>query len=268
MAISFNSDAGFGNGVGWSDGPNTYKNPYAQGGPLFGQGYGDQRHVLQPGVDYPWPQPQPTVDPTNYTVGQGLQQSSPSSSFGSLRLRPSFKYTPPAPGAPQGYSGSSSANPTINTTITPQPVYSPADTQAASNQAIAESQRQANMRWLQKPYDKPGVTRSASSAALAAPQAQEYLSQGALAAQQIPFSDASTNAQNILRGQTGRDAETLGLAEVLSRFNSANTGYNTGQQTSLMNLIASLLGGQMGGGGLSNFNLGSLLGSPDKQPVL
>jgi len=246
MGMGFSSDAGFGNGVGWSDGPNIYKNPYAQGGPLFGQGYGDQRNVL------PNPYPQPQQLSNDYTVGQGLQQkkSVGAGSFGNWS-QPSSPIPTPAP-LPAG-----DTSPNIQTTITPQTVYQPQDTRAATNQAIADSQMNANLRWLQKPYDKPGVSRSASQMALAIPQAQQYLSQGQLAAQQIPFGDATTNAQSILRGQTGRDAEGLGLANVLSQFNSSNMGFNTAQNSSLLNLISSLLGGSLGGNGGSS---GSLLG--------
>lgn len=250
MGMGFSSDAGFGNGVGWSGGPNIYKNPYTQGGPLFAKGYGDQRHVLQAGVDYPYPQPQQLSN--DYTVGQGLQQkkASGSSGFG-YWSQPSDQVPTPAP------LPASSTSPNIQTTITPQSVYTPQDTRAATNQAIADSQMNANLRWLQKPYDKPGVSRSASQLALAIPQAQQYLSQGQLAAQQIPFSDATTNAQSLLRGQTGRDAEGLGLANVLSQFNASNMGYNTAQNSSLLNLISSLLGGSLGG---SSGGIGSILG--------
>ena len=94
--------------------------------------------------------------------------------------------------------------------------------------------------------------------ALVAPQVADTLSKGYLAASQIPFSDAATNAQSILRGQTGRDAEGLGLANVLAQFNSANMGYNTSQNSSLLNLIGSLMGGALGSG--SGTGLGSLLG--------
>jgi hypothetical protein len=198
--------------------------------------------------------PNPTPQPSNdYTVGQGLQQkkASGSSGFG-YWSKPSSPVATPAP-LPAG-----DTSPNIQTTITPQTVYQPQDTRAATNQAIADAQMNANLRWLQKPYDKPGVSRSASQLALAIPQAQQYLSQGQLAAQQIPFSDATTNAQSLLRGQTGRDAEGLGLANVLSQFNSSNMGFNTAQNSSLLNLISSLLGGSLSGS--SSSGLGSLLG--------
>lgn len=133
--------------------------------------------------------------------------------------------------------------PVVQTTIDPQPIYSPQQTQTATNQAIAEAQRQANPWWLMKKVDRPGVSRSSAFAAAIAPEAQEIFSRAALQAQQIPFSDAAANAQNILRGQVGRENEALGLAQIMQRLSSQNQAFDSSQNASLMQLIASLMGG-------------------------
>lgn len=259
----FQSDAIFGIPPGLPS-PNTNANPYAQGGPLFGQGYGDQRNV----IFSPGPNAQASFDSSGNIAGyhyspppviqyqtaqQPVVQRPASASMPSIdwsSLVP--KATKPTP---------VTANPTqnIQTTVTPQPVFDPSSTIAATNQAVANAQQQANARWLAKPYDKPGISRSSADYALVAPSIANYMSQANLARQQLPLSDAATNAQNILRGQTGRDQEGLGLADVLAQFNAANMGYNTAQNANLIGLITSLLGGLGNTSGLTG-SLSSLLG--------
>lgn len=176
------------------------------------------------------------------SAGSGRGRSMPElvPSFGGRRTTSTT--TSPAPQAGASFPAQSQF-PLVQTTIDPQPIYSQQQTQEATNQAIAEAQRQANPWWLMKKVDRPGVSRSSAFAAAIAPEAQEIFSRAALQAQQIPFSDAAANAQNILRGQIGRENEALGLANIMQRLSSQNQAFDSSQNSALMQLIAALMGG-------------------------
>lgn len=299
-----------GNSSAWGLGANAgighwNQNPFAEGGGMFGQGYGTGRQVLgqdsgnQGGIAFGLP-PINVGPPVNYPPppvygGGGFgETASPSRGmsyglgsvgmfqpgyggqraggpFGMLNANwnnqdPSNLFAQPLGGQSQSAPAPQqpqSTTPNIQTTITPQNVFTPQQTTSAVNQAIAQAQMQANPRLLMKQLDRPGVSRSAGQLAAIAPQAQDIMSQAALAAQQIPFSDAATNAQNMLRGETARDQEGLGLAQILAQMNAANQGYETSGNLGILGIIQSLLGPMISSatsslGGLGD--IGSLLG--------
>ena len=110
-----------------------------------------------------------------------------------------------APAAPQGGQN-------ITTSITPQGVYSPESTQAATNQQMADISARNGLRTLLHSTDRPGVSRSASSIAAVMPDIADARAQSGYSQQAIPFGDAAKNAQNMLQGQQNRAGEFMGLA--------------------------------------------------------
>lgn len=117
-------------------------------------------------------------------------------------------------------SGAQAGLPKVETTVTPQDVYTPAMTRQATNLGVAQAQSAANPRFAQKQFDRPGVSRSAGSMSAAMPQIMGARSQAAQIPIQQGFTDAATNAQNRLQGETARESEGLGLGSLLARQNA------------------------------------------------
>lgn len=119
----------------------------------------------------------------------------------------------PQPQQPGGQPSYGSNTPTVNTSINPQPIYSPQQTQEAVNQARASQLGPQDMSWLLSRSGGAGrAIGSGSTMSNAIPQIAQGISAGGLAGAQLPFEDAAANAQHILAGQRARDAEFSGLA--------------------------------------------------------
>lgn len=130
----------------------------------------------------------------------------------------------------------------VQTSIEPQPIYSPQQTQYAKNQAMADAYQQSSMPWLLKQFDRPGMSRSAGTVAQALPQYAQGMASAGLAQQAIPFQDAAANAQNMLQGQVAREHEAQGLAGVLAGFQGSNLNFQSAQQNQLLSLLSQLMG--------------------------
>lgn len=158
------------------------------------------------------------------------------------------RYTPMQQGggqaAPGGTSPTSPGQSLFNvqTSITPEPMYSAQQTQYAKNQAMADAYQQSSMPWLLKQFDRPGSSRSAGTMAAALPQYAQGIAGAGLAQQAIPFQDAAANAQQLLQGQTAREQEAQGLAGVLAGFQGSNLNFQTAQRNQLLNLLQQLIG--------------------------
>ena len=137
-------------------------------------------------------------------------------------------------------STNNNANPTaqVKTSINPANVYSPTDTQHAVNQAMAQGQMQADPYSAIKQFDRAGVSRSAGTLARALPSMAQGQTAAAFAPGQIGLSDATTNAQNMLAGQTGRDAEGLGLAGILAKQNNLANVQNLATLSPLLSYLS------------------------------
>ena len=122
----------------------------------------------------------------------------------------------------------------------PSQPYSARQTRAAQNNAIADAQASADLRYNMKPLDRAGLSRGGAQALAAGLAAAQNLADGIARAYAIPRDDAMSNAVD------SRQQESLGLqmqslasqsqyADLLDRLQRQSTA----QQ--------SILGGLMGG---------------------
>lgn len=138
----------------------------------------------------------------------------------------------------------------IQTSITPEAVYSPWMTQAAVNTAVARQHQLSDPRQLMKRTDRPGSSRGAGALLAAIPGMAEGDLGERRARAEIPLEDFFANAGNILRGQTGRDREALGYANLGARLlgneidtQNAAAGLGNDREDIVLRMIAQLFGG-------------------------
>lgn len=131
---------------------------------------------------------------------------------GQPRFIPNTTQNQSPPGMTTNYGAS------INTSITPTGIYSPRQTQAATNQAIAHQHALADPYTAMKMTDRPGFSRSASNVAQAMPMVMAGRMGAAQAGYEIPFKDQQANLQHLLAGEVGREGEALDWGSVLARL--------------------------------------------------
>lgn len=222
--MAMNSDLGFGNGFGWSDGPNSFKNPYAQGGALFGQGYGDHRNVLpNPPQAQNWnAAPTPQAAPANAATTPGDMRSIGRAIQSSMGQLPGIQnQTPQAQTAlPQYTSG-----------IEAGPVWGQPQMTAASN-AIA------NQRFSM-PTSVSGVGMAGDSQRLASD-----LAMGNGATDSLAFTRAGekTNADQLYNSQSARANSGVQGGNWLAGLNATNLTNQAAMNGNIMGIISSLLG--------------------------
>lgn len=127
----------------------------------------------------------------------------------------------------------------INTSITPQNIYTPQQTQETINTTRAIAAQNANLPWLLRQYARPGVSqRSPSALGQAIPQIAQAQSAIARAPTEISFGDDLANMDHFRAGQVSREQEAQGMAGGLLRMQ--DIGRNL--QSTQANLLAQLLG--------------------------
>lgn len=153
------------------------------------------------------------------------------------------------PGQPGGGSGTGTglgtnygAGGQINTSITPQNIYSPQQTTAATNQAVAAQHAQGDPYAQFKRFDRPGVSRGAQTGALALPGIMAGKLGAANAAAMLPFEDAQANAQHILSGQLAREGEAIDWGNLLARLEETQSRLRTSGIQPGLSLLNALLG--------------------------
>lgn len=119
-----------------------------------------------------------------------------------------------------GNIGSSNVG-NVRTTINPQRLYSDLQTQQAENLIRAEAAQNANLPYLMKSMDRPGVSRGAGQMAMAGAKAGNILSAGDEGAANLFFQDYLANQKHLLEGQTAREREAIGLSNILARLQEA-----------------------------------------------
>lgn len=130
----------------------------------------------------------------------------------------------------------------INTSITPQNIYSPRLTNMAVNQAAANASTQGNLPFLLQQASRAGIgSRSPAALAAAMPQVARASVNANTARQAIPFSDAMANAKNMLAGQVAREDEALGWGGLQNRMADLQRGYRTSNQASILQLLSSMV---------------------------
>ena len=115
-------------------------------------------------------------------------------------------------GGSSGQGGSPQAPMNVQTSIQERDVFSPDLTNRAVSQGIADADVAGNMAFIKKGLDRPGVSRSAGTAAAAIPLAARARTQAAEAGSLIPYADALENARMRLRSQMSRETEGDTLA--------------------------------------------------------
>lgn len=128
------------------------------------------------------------------------------------------------------------------TSITVGDIYSPRQTRAATNQAIAAQHAQADLRQAMKQFDRPGISRSAGSAAAALPTVVQANMGAAQAAVGIPLLDAIANAQHVLGAQTARENEAIGWGNLGMRLREGATRYDAQNQAAMLQPLLTILG--------------------------
>lgn len=123
---------------------------------------------------------------------------------------------PPAGGGPavgDGAGGVGGGSPNlVNTSIQPSGVFSPDQTQIATNQAVADSI--IPLDFAMKPFIRPGASRSNSTVGAALPAFSAGLLSAANAQAQIPLFDRLTNLNQRRLGEVAREEEFFGLAGI------------------------------------------------------
>lgn len=105
----------------------------------------------------------------------------------------------------------------ITTSIVPRAIYSPEQTLAATNQAVAENQAAGNINDILKRFDSPGISRGAAHVARALPIAAQANQAARRVRAQLPMEDFFANQQAILGGETARENEAQSLAQLALR---------------------------------------------------
>lgn len=129
----------------------------------------------------------------------------------------------------------------IQTSITPQSIFSRGLTQRTMNQAVADRQRMANPVYAQKQFDTPGKSRDQGTQYRAAPVRAQALTDAALASAQIPWNDEAANQQFMLQGQVARAGEFNSLADLLLKLQSLSN-YSGQQNIAALAPIFALFG--------------------------
>lgn len=128
----------------------------------------------------------------------------------------------------------------VQTTITPQSIYTPQMTQQATNQAVATNT--PDMRMAMKQNTQPGISRSAGSMAAAMPGFSQSALTGNKAQAEIPLLDEIANQKHLMGGQVAREDQALSLANLMSRLNSLNQRQALNSAGNAQNILLSLLG--------------------------
>lgn len=122
----------------------------------------------------------------------------------------------------------------IQTSITPQNIYSPQQTNEAVNQAIASSSMP--LPWLQNRFVGAGMNvNSPATISRAMVPYGQGLAQGQIASAQIPLQDITANAQHYSAGEQARENEGLDWARLLTSAQGIN-------QNARLNTLQSVLG--------------------------
>lgn len=147
----------------------------------------------------------------------------------------------PAPAQPTPGLGQVSSN------INPTTVFSPQMTQQAINQARATGYQNANLRYQEKPFMNPGVGfGSAGMMSAAMPQVAQAMSAVNSAGPTQHFSDAMTNAHQMLQGQQAQGGDVLGQYGNLQQLQGQNRGQALWGQGAGMDALGQLMNLMMG----------------------
>lgn len=128
----------------------------------------------------------------------------------------------------------------IQTSITPENIYSEQQTQRYLNEERSRLAQQNNPSFLKKQFSRPGSSLGWGQAAAVAPQMAELQSQSVGLGAAIPFGDMQSNTQHLRQGQQARDQEALGLATIGQAGQFSNSQNDLNNQSVLLRLLQGL----------------------------
>ena len=223
------------NGAGYIDSNQARRNPYAQGGPLFGQGYGrggnfsgvrGDGYYYVNGNAYTVPPDQPIAPPAKRPARSTAASRPAGRMFaGGMSLPRQATAPSGAAAAPQG------AVPEYTSAIDAGPVWA-AD---QLNQAIAQITGQTPLRMP----TFTGVTAGPETRQQLADIAQRN---GLVDALAFSRAAAKTNADQLFNSQSARAQAGLAGGGLLADVNQTNLTQQAQRNSSLMQLISALLG--------------------------
>jgi hypothetical protein len=128
----------------------------------------------------------------------------------------------------------------ITTPMAPQDIYSPQQTNAAANNAFNNSL--TSMRYAQKQFDRPGVSRSAGTEYAAMPQVAGGVSTGQDNAASQRLSDYADNTNNQLGYQQMQGNWNNQNSNLLNSLLHINNQYQLSSNNNQISNLQQLLG--------------------------
>ena len=129
----------------------------------------------------------------------------------------------------------------------------PQQTRGAFNNAMAQAQASADMRFNMKPLDRAGVSRGGAQRLNAGISSATNLADGIRQAYSIPASDAAFNANIGLANASAQEGTGLGVSQLDQQSRYASALEALQRQQALTRYRGQALGGLLGGDWLSGF---------------
>lgn len=215
------------NGAGYIDSAQARRNPYAQGGPLFGQGYGRGGNFSGVGSDgYYYVNGNAYTMPPQQTAAPATK---PPKGYQAKVIKP----TPKAPRrtTPQSTAPATGSVPEYTSGIDAGPVW--------TGDQLAQAMAQITGQTPLVMPNFPGVTAGAETRQQLSDIAQRN---GLVDALAFGRSAAKTNADQLYNSQSARAQAGLAGGNLMADVNQNNLTRQAQQNSSLMQLIAALLG--------------------------
>lgn len=126
--------------------------------------------------------------------------------------------------------------------------YTPQQTRAAFNVAMADAHASADPRYAIKETDKPGFSRGPAQQMRAGITASKNLADGIARAYQTPMQDATTNASIAQGNQAAQEGFGLDVMGIDQEASYARALESLTRQQAAQNYQSQVLGGLLGGG--------------------
>lgn len=124
--------------------------------------------------------------------------------------------------------------------------YTPQQTRAAFNQAMAKAHSDADMRYNLKPLDKAGRSRGGAQQYMAGIASARNLADGIAQAYGVRSADAASNANIGLANQAAAEGLGLGVSQIAQQNQYANALQALQRQQAAYGFQNNILGGLLG----------------------
>lgn len=144
---------------------------------------------------------------------------------------------------PQGGSLAGDIADVTSTIDYDQPLYTPEQTNAYTNQSVAKARQLGNPRQAMKGFSRPGMSHDEGTLAAALPQITRAQSEAQRLAGMLPLQDVFANEQFKLEGQQAAGQETSALARLLQQLQQTQDfERNSAMQAILNPMLGSVFG--------------------------